>query len=79
MLCQRTRDTKKMPKVRFKFEPHDLWVGVYWKMTRNVRPAADFLSGYAWDFHARGWLLDVYICPLPTLLIHLQFYKERKR
>lgn len=52
---------------RIKFEPRDLWVGVYW----NRPPAAPLRA-----FHERR-ALDVYICPLPTLLLELHFEEIR--
>lgn len=45
--------------IKFKFEPRDLWVGVYWNLTKSIE------SQYR--------RLDVYICLIPTLLIHLCF------
>jgi len=44
-------------KVRIEFEPRDLWVGAYWKHKRL------------------GMLrkLDIYICVLPVLPIHLTY------
>jgi hypothetical protein len=41
--------------VSFKFEPRDLWIGVFCKRERNywLRPG-----------------LHVYVCPLPTMLFH---------
>lgn len=42
-----------IPHIDLKFEPHDLWVGVYWKVTRSVE------SSYR--------CLKVYVCIVPTL------------
>lgn len=41
----------------FKFEPRDLWVGVYWN-----RPLPHIPSSRRW--------LEVYVCPLPCVLFY---------
>lgn len=39
------------------FEPRDLWVGVFWNV---YRPGGPVIFGPP--------LLEVYVCPLPTLV-----------
>ena len=39
-----------MPFFEMKWEPRDLWVGVFWDRRPNG--------------------LHIYVCPLPTLLLH---------
>lgn len=52
----------KKPTVRLKWEPRDLWIGVYW--TREW--------GGWWDNPVRdGW--SAYICILPCLPIHIRW------
>lgn len=48
----------------FKFEPRDVWVGIYWDAT-NIERA------YAEDFirSTYRWRVDIFICPLPCCLI----------
>lgn len=45
--------------IELKFEPRDLWLGVYWKYRRSIE--------------SRARWLDLYICILPTLPIHIMF------
>lgn len=45
--------------LELKFEPRDLWIGVYWKYRRSIE--------------SRTRWFDLYICILPTLLIHIMF------
>jgi len=42
-----------------KFEPRDMWVGVYWNRWRGLD---------------RHWL-SVYVCPVPTLVVRVDFRK----
>ena len=46
-------------ELRIKFEPRDLWVGAYWNYAESIESA-----------YKR---LDLFICLLPTLPIHLRF------
>jgi hypothetical protein len=48
-----------MPEIRLKFEPRDLWLGVYWNLVRSIE------SPYK--------RLDVYVCIIPTLPLRLRF------
>jgi hypothetical protein len=48
-----------MPEITAKFEPRDIWIGCYWNLAKSVE------SKYR--------RLDVYICVLPMLPIHLRF------
>lgn len=50
---------KPMPEVKLKFEPRDIWVGIYWNLSRSIE------SAYR--------KLDVYICVVPMLPIRLRF------
>lgn len=47
------------PEVRLRFEPRDLWIGVYWNATRSIEG----------PYHR----LDIYICVIPTLPIRFRF------
>lgn len=47
----------------FEFEPRDLWLGVYWN----------------WRVLALADVLDVYVCLVPTLPLHIRhFYNQAK-
>lgn len=43
-------------KIELKFEPRDIWIGVYWTITSTVS----------------GDVLHIYICIVPLLPIHIQ-------
>lgn len=45
--------------IRVKFEPRDIWFGIYWNLHKSIE------SQYR--------KLDVYICLIPTLPIHIQY------
>ena len=46
----------KIRRVRILFEPRDLWIGIYWRLTREF---AGMRS------------LHIYICLVPMLPLHL--------
>jgi hypothetical protein len=48
--------------IGFKFEPRDLWVGIYWTMSED-----------AW---AR--FLEIYVCIIPTLPLHVVIERGKK-
>jgi hypothetical protein len=52
--------------VRLEFKPADLWVGVFWKKSNAVVPST---YGGAWMKR-----LDVWLCLLPCLPLHLQLH-----
>lgn len=54
--------------IRVKFEPRDLWIGVYWNVTHR-----DLLPSPLW------WRIDVYICLVPCLPIHFRWQTEIQR
>lgn len=45
-------------ELRVRWEPRDLWVGVFWD--RDRLPFG-------------GWILDVYLCVVPTLPLHVRW------
>lgn len=47
-------------RIRLEFKPEDMWVGVYWKRTRVGR--------------ATRAVIDVWICLVPTIPIHLRWW-----
>lgn len=52
---------RQMDKPLISLEPHDLWAGLYWKFKRVV-----------WT---RSWQLNLYICPVPMLLVAFRIQK----
>ncbi len=52
----------KFVALQWKLEPRDLWVGIYWDLTREMRGMRH---------------LDVYICLLPMLPLRLMFQLGR--
>jgi len=48
-----------IPEINMKFQPRDIWVGVYWYLTRSI------------ESHYRK--LDVYVCIIPMFPIHLRW------
>jgi hypothetical protein len=73
--------------VRVEFVPNDLWVGVFWKATPGKRyRAAVNRSGTRLGFAAGDprtdateavtrW--DVFLCLVPTLPVHLVWFRPR--
>lgn len=49
-------------KVQFQFEPRDVWVGLFWRVTRH--------SGLQFS------ILHLYICLLPLLPLHIAILRE---
>lgn len=59
-----TRRNQLWPKIQLKFEPRDIWVGVYWEYNKEAIMTR--------------WL-NVYLCILPMLPIRFRWiwYSER--
>lgn len=56
-------------KVRIEFEKRDLWIGAYWKKSKEY---------YHWErkeFYPQG-RLDLWICLIPCFPLHFIFGKE---
>lgn len=49
-------------RIWFRFEPRDLWIGVYWTRAIGVDGRSE---------------LHLYVCLLPTLLVHVMLPRER--
>jgi len=57
-----------MPKITIKFEPRDLWVGVYWDYYVHPKSAFTFEQLVT---------LDIYVCLLPMIPIRFRWEREK--
>lgn len=57
----------RIEQLRFKFEPHDLWVGVYWAMKDNSR-MRDIDGHWWWE------IFHVYITIIPMLPLFIEVW-----
>ena len=55
----------KLKRCRMEWEPRDCWVGVYWRTTQ-----------LSYNRLKVGVVLEIWICFLPCLPIHLSFLKD---
>lgn len=53
--------------IRIEFKLQDLWLGVFWKITRSRGELPD-----CWLYEDRR--IDVWVCIVPTLPIHMTFW-----
>ena len=54
--------------VRLSFNPHDVWIGAYWKRRRS----RDHWNGDRWD--ALAVHTQVWVCIVPMFPIHFAFF-----
>lgn len=57
-------------KVKIEFKPQDLWIGCYWKKVPSWK------KEYYGDLRVK---LDIWICLVPIIPIHLLFGSKDKR
>jgi hypothetical protein len=55
----------------FKFEPRDIWIGVYWTSERHL---ANGPPDSIEDQEITVKELTLYICPLPMILFKIRIY-----
>lgn len=58
---------------RAQWEPHDLWIGCFWKHSRDDRVTGSDM--YHGAFRG-GWTLHLYVCVLPLLPIHVYIVRR---
>lgn len=71
---------KRQHRIRLKFEPRDLWVGVFWdiELTRQVCECGYYCDEHGYSSgHIDSALelpdtLNVFVCLIPCLVIHFQ-------
>ena len=51
-----------LSRIRIEWKPQDLWIGVFWKMTKAKT-----------DEGEKSCATDVWICLIPCLPLHLTF------
>lgn len=57
-----------LPKLELRFDPHDIWIGVYWKPFTWIH-----------DLNMNGrWGVKLYICILPMLPLVLSIWTNRE-
>jgi len=63
------------PSLRVTFQPHDIWIGVFWRVIRKIKwvRAIEVTPGGGIMGRDMVWgrTLDVFICVLPMLPIHI--------
>lgn len=57
-------------KTRLEFKPEDFWIGVFWRKQRAPK---------VWMGNAWGETVDVWVCLLPMLPIHIHYFDGYKR
>lgn len=57
-------------KISVKFDPHDLWIGVYWRVKWHVK----LVSGGT----TYGRKVHIYICVVPMLPIHIEWWRKKR-
>jgi hypothetical protein len=71
-------------RIRLEFKLADFWIGVFWKVTKtepvchcgDLMTQHSMLSGHDAVEMPQPDLLDIWICILPCLPIHVQAYIE---
>ena len=68
------------PTIGIKFEPRDIWIGVFWKRDELLAVAQRAPKGGpnegAFSVGVTGWFWTVYICLLPCLPIRIAWIRE---
>lgn len=62
-------DKRKQLSVRLELKWEDLWIGVFWKRQNHDK-------GLLWEKPLEFKTLDIWICVLPCLPLHIRFREQ---
>lgn len=61
-------------KVEVEFKLQDFWIGVFWKMTERDSKELVYSQKHNGNIYVPEKFLDIWICLIPCLPIHIRKY-----